>query len=138
VSPIKSAIDADTEMLRMFGAIQEIDIPSGLGPRVSRFVEIIAASIASRGLRGFPRFEGILRHLCGRYAPGPFEGPSGALRGWSATNTDMNGSGWLTQPKGAFGTVNQSREVNEVVEIKSHYQRRSSRQAFRLAHNWTG
>lgn len=47
VSPMKSAIEADTAILQQFGAGQQSDVRHGVGPRIERLI----ASIAKRALQ---------------------------------------------------------------------------------------
>lgn len=69
VSPIKSAIDTDSEALRLFGAAQEADIQHGLGPRVERFFRNVATQL-QESKREFSRYEPILKYVVRRYPRG--------------------------------------------------------------------
>jgi hypothetical protein len=45
VSPMRSAIEADTEVMRFFGAAQSTDVRHGVGPRVDRLFAFIAGQV---------------------------------------------------------------------------------------------
>lgn len=65
VSPMKAAIDVDTEILRLFGAGQRADIRQGVAPRLGRLVAAIATKVAQdpRVLeQHVPLLEFIARH----------------------------------------------------------------------------
>jgi NB-ARC domain/Tetratricopeptide repeat len=47
VSPVKSAIQADLEIIRAFGAAQHTDVQRGLGPRVNKLFTHVARTIDS-------------------------------------------------------------------------------------------
>ncbi len=65
VSPMKAAIEIDTEILRQFGAGQRADIKQGLAPRLERLIATIAKQVEEnpKGLeQHLPLLEFIARH----------------------------------------------------------------------------
>jgi hypothetical protein len=48
VSPMKGAIEADTQLLQAFGAAQQVDIRHGLAPRIDRLFRTLSGRITSK------------------------------------------------------------------------------------------
>jgi hypothetical protein len=65
VSPWKNAIEADTLLLREFGAAQESDIRHGAFPRIERMFRQVAARITGKG--GLEEYLPILEFVARRY-----------------------------------------------------------------------
>jgi hypothetical protein len=65
VSPWRSAIEADLALLQLFGASQESDVKSGLGPKIRRFYSSVA-----RSTRKLDELVPLLELLARRYPPG--------------------------------------------------------------------
>ena len=68
VSPLKAAVEADKELLLLFGAASDYEVQLGLRPRVDRFVQSIAGRL-ERGDGVFEDYEPVLRFLARRYPP---------------------------------------------------------------------
>jgi hypothetical protein len=68
VSPMKGAIEADTQLLQAFGAAQQSDIRHGLAPRVDRLFRSLAARISS-GAATLSEHLPMLEFLARRYPP---------------------------------------------------------------------
>ncbi|MEW2328229.1 NB-ARC domain-containing protein [Micromonospora chersina] len=47
VSPMRPAVDADTEILQSFGAMQAVDVAKGLDPRIERMVRALSEQMQS-------------------------------------------------------------------------------------------
>ena len=65
VSPMKSAIEADTEILRQFGAGQPTGVRHGVAPRIQRLVASIAQRVVKEGAsldEDLPMLEFLARH----------------------------------------------------------------------------
>lgn len=65
VSPVQSAVMADLQLLREFGAIRQTDLRHGLGPRVRAFANRVAAAAAA-GLEVKERLA-VLEHIASVY-----------------------------------------------------------------------
>jgi hypothetical protein len=68
VSPLKAAVEADRELLLLFGATADTDLRLGLKPRVERFVRAVAERI-DRGEGSLDDYVEIIRFLARRYPP---------------------------------------------------------------------
>jgi len=68
VNPMKSVIQADIEMLRLFGPSQITDVKHGLKPRIERLVRSIAR-IANEEYDEINKYSKILEFIARRYSP---------------------------------------------------------------------
>jgi len=69
VSPMKSAVEADTALLRTLGAAQQADSEHGIGPRLERMFREIADRVIRRGDR-LDEYLPTLQYLARRYSRG--------------------------------------------------------------------
>lgn len=70
VSPMKTAIEADTRILVQFGAGQNIEIHQGIGPRINKFFKEIAKRVTSfKTKEKFEDYTPILEFICRKYSP---------------------------------------------------------------------
>jgi hypothetical protein len=67
VSSMKSAVEADNEILQAFGAAQESDVKKGVGPRVERLFRHVADRV-SRGKEKIEDYLPTLEFVAGRYS----------------------------------------------------------------------
>jgi hypothetical protein len=68
VSPLKSAIEANTEILRFLGAAQKTDVQHGIQPRLRTMFGHIAAQVAKEREK-LTEFVPIMEFVAQRYAP---------------------------------------------------------------------
>jgi NB-ARC domain-containing protein len=68
VSPMRSAVEADTKLLHMLGAAQKSDIKRGVGPRIERMIRGIAKKIGQRG-EGIQEYAPMLEFIARNYYP---------------------------------------------------------------------
>ena len=68
VDRMQIAIEADTELLRYFGATQQTDVKHGLMPRLDRLIRNIEKRI-DRGQSTLGDYLPILRFICKKYTP---------------------------------------------------------------------
>lgn len=68
VSPMKSSVEANTELLRYFGAAQRLDIRHGIAPRIDRLVSNVATRV-SRGGEKLDDYLPMLEFLGRKYPP---------------------------------------------------------------------
>lgn len=68
VSAIRSAIEADLEFLRLFGAAREADVQKGLAPRLNRLVRSLAEK-AQSDPSVLAANKPVLEHIARQYAP---------------------------------------------------------------------
>jgi hypothetical protein len=66
VSPLKTTIEADLELLHFFGAAQQSDIRHGIGPRVERLFGTVTKRVAS-GQVSLEEIVPILEFVAGKY-----------------------------------------------------------------------
>lgn len=69
VSPIKAAVEADSEILQLFGATQEVNYRQGVDPKLKRMFSRIA-ELVSRTPESFSTYLPILEFVSKRYSPG--------------------------------------------------------------------
>lgn len=67
VHAYKTAIEADTQIIRLFGASKTIDAERGVEPRVERLVSSITQQLDKGG--SFEAVEPVLRYVSGKYPP---------------------------------------------------------------------
>lgn len=68
VSPFKTAVQVDVEILQMLGATQEVGIHLGLAQQLRRFIGNMSRRIDSGG--SFDTYAPILEMICRSYSPG--------------------------------------------------------------------
>ena len=68
VSPLKAAVEADRELLLLFGATSDSDLRLGLKPRVERFVRAIAERV-DRHQDVLDDYVDVIKFLARRYTP---------------------------------------------------------------------
>jgi hypothetical protein len=68
VSPLKAAVEADKELLLLFGATSDRDLNLGLKPRVERFITAVAQRI-DRGAGVLADYEDVIEFLARRHSP---------------------------------------------------------------------
>lgn len=68
VSPIKTAVEADTELLHYFGAAQAADVKHGFQPRIKRMFQFIAHR-TSRNKKEISRYIPIIEFIARQYSP---------------------------------------------------------------------
>ncbi len=67
-SPMRSAIEADVQMLHVFGAAQQSDVKLGIAPRIERLFRHIADRV-SRGKESIENHLPILEFIAGKFPP---------------------------------------------------------------------
>ncbi|MCI0357473.1 MAG: NB-ARC domain-containing protein [Planctomycetaceae bacterium] len=68
VSPMKTAVEADTELLQLFGAAQRSDIRHGVAPRVERLLNHIAKAV-ERDQKSLAVHQPIIEYLARHWKP---------------------------------------------------------------------
>ena len=68
VSPMKAAVEADAQLLYVFGASREAELRRGVGTRVERFFTTVAERV-SRGEGSLEEYRPILEYLARQYSP---------------------------------------------------------------------
>ena len=66
VSSLKTVIDADLELLRFFGAVQQSDIRHGIRPRIERLFKTVASRLAA-GQETLDKMVPLLQFVSGKY-----------------------------------------------------------------------
>lgn len=129
VSPMRPAVDADTDILRSFGAMQAVDVAKGLGPRIDRMTNELAEQMQA----GKSVDEGIavLEYLAGHYprtwlsiAALYFEAPNLALQQKALTAIEryleyspQDLEAWRRYARTARHLKDREREVNALLRI---------------------
>lgn len=68
VSPLKSAVEANTQWLLYFGAGQKTDMKHGVGPRVERFFRNVAGEV-NNDLSRLEEYLPVMQFIAQRYSP---------------------------------------------------------------------
>ena len=72
VGPEKSAVDADTAVLRLFGPAQQSDVQQGVAPRISRLLRHVARSV-SEGKESIEDYADLLGFVTRSHLPAALE-----------------------------------------------------------------
>lgn len=133
VSPLKSAVDADREVLQLFGATQAVDVEHGIGPRVERLFRQVSAAMA-RDSAALDQYKAILEFIARRHPgawlrfatlyeergePGDLESALDAVRHYleGASQEGEKRAGWVRVAELARGAEDVLAEAQAVVEL---------------------